>query len=360
MLFTANHYTSLNSGGDTSSLFLLVTKILIIFFIMTFFNIIQIKKKHALFKKEAVLLQKSEQRYRIFDEFSDNVHFDADICEDRISFNSNFECLFGQQPGISKLSEWRNLLAFISLDDLQPIINAWEKALESCQQSSADIRIIDAAGQLLWFRLSLVAQYDGSGKAIRMLGRLTNIDAQVRQLKRLRLKSMQDPLTRLYHRLASESLVDDFLKDEGKRGKHAMLIINVDNIKAVNDRFGQCSSDSVFISLSKIMKKVFRSSDIIGRLGGDEFMVFMKDIPGEYILEYKISAFIKAVSGLKVDGSENALVSCSHGAAFYGSDGKSFEELYKAAEESLYLTKFKGTNNLGFSTFKNEKMLSGM
>jgi len=172
---------------------ILLIKILLTAYSLFIFSIFALERRNnVLLSKETQLLAQSEQRCRLLEEFSDNVHFDADLIEDRIYFNSNFECLFGQKPGVSILSNWRNLLGFIALDDLQLIISAWKKVIDFCQQSTAEIRIIDADGQMLWYRLNLVAQYNSDGKAVRVLGRLSNIDTQMRQIRRLRLKSFQD------------------------------------------------------------------------------------------------------------------------------------------------------------------------
>ncbi len=322
-----------------ASLYLRVIILLLAFLISALFNLFQIMRLHAVIKVQEEKLEMSERRYRIFDEFSENVHFDADIAEARITFNSNFECLFGQKPGIEKLSDWRSLLSFIVLEDLPEVIRAWENALRGCQQSSSDIRVVDADRQVLWFRLSLVAQFDKNGEAVRMLGRLSSIDAEVRRMKRQRLKAMLDPLTHLYHRAAAEELVDELLKGEGKRCRHAMLIIEIENIKAIGD--------GLLVDFSKMLRKVFRSSDILGRVGAGKFMVFLRDIPGDYIVEYKTLNLLKAVNSLNAE-RQCEPINCGIGAAFYGSGCSCFTELYDFAEKSLDDKKFNEKNSISF------------
>lgn len=354
IFFTAYFYASLISerGGLPFSVYAIT--LLTAFIVTAVFNTWQVMRWPPLFKRQEEKLEMCEQRYRLFDEFSENVHFDADIAEDRISFNSNFECLFGQSPNITKLSEWRSLLTYIVLEDLQELITAWERALDGCQQSSAEVRLIDADRQLLWFRVSMVAQYDKTGQPVRMLGRLSNIDAQVRLLQRQRLKAMQDPITRLYHRLAAEQLVDDFLKSEGKRGRHAMLVIEI-----CSSEHGSRSSGSLLlVSFSKLLKKVFRATDIIGRVGGNEFMVFLRDIPSDYIVEYKVLSFVKAVNAMRLEGL-NDTISCRVGVAFYGSCCSCFEELYDTAEKSITGTDFSCTNSFSLFSSHESQRISG-
>jgi diguanylate cyclase (GGDEF)-like protein len=96
------------------------------------------------------------------------------------------------------------------------------------------------------------------------------------------------------------------------------------------------------------MKRLFRAGDYLSRIGGDEYMVFLKNIYEDGDALEKAESLRKEMSGLSK--SINIPVSLSIGIAVYQRDGKSFETLYKAADEALYHVKRNGKNNISFFT----------
>ncbi len=106
-----------------------------------------------------------------------------------------------------------------------------------------------------------------------MLKILTSKNEEIR----LKLKAERDTLTGLYNKGTTEKLINDFLNsEEASLGMHAFLIVDIDNFKSVNDNLGHVFGDKVLFEVSKNLKPIFRKDDIVGRIGGDEFIVFLK------------------------------------------------------------------------------------
>ena len=176
--------------------------------------------------------------------------------------------------------------------------------------------------------------------------RLQNKNKQNSLLKE---KSETDSLTGIFNRGACKELISNYIENKSNDLYGAFFIIDIDNFKGVNDNLGHKIGDDVLKDLSDNLKRLFRKSDIVGRWGGDEFIVFMKDLDFSNLhVASKIATNLCNTMNKTVtynDISQN--ISLSIGIVFT-KDNINFTELYQKADEILYTVKENGKN--GFST----------
>lgn len=168
---------------------------------------------------------------------------------------------------------------------------------------------------------------------------------------RLKVQAQTDALTGLLNREAAIEQITDFLSTEGHNHSHTLLIIDLDNFKSINDNFGHFEGDRVLETLASKIKSVFRNIDIVGRLGGDEFIVLMKHTSTKSIVRRKALELREALEYATGGGYSSVTVTGSVGISTYDGDGKTFETLYKEADEALYRAKLAGKNT--YSYFKD-------
>ncbi|RNC27954.1 MAG: putative signaling protein [Candidatus Dichloromethanomonas elyunquensis] len=163
-----------------------------------------------------------------------------------------------------------------------------------------------------------------------------------------RALAQRDLLTTLYNKLTTERLIDTFLKNDGIAGKHALIMLDIDNFKQVNDNLGHMMGDKVLRDFAERLKISFRDTDILGRIGGDEFVVLMKNYKEQQQIIEKIEdlglGFEKSYHGK----SDVFMVTLSMGIALYPCDGICFEKLYINADKALYQSKESGKNTYSF------------
>lgn len=177
-----------------------------------------------------------------------------------------------------------------------------------------------------------------------------NIAGKIRsneKKRELENKADTDLLTGLSNKLATERKIKDYMaKNPDKQSM--MFMIDIDNFKKINDTMGHAFGDEVLRSLGVQIGAIFRASDIVGRVGGDEFMVFLKDISNdEDILKEarKVENFFKSFqAGEYVKYKATASI----GVAVFPQEGDDFETLYKAADQGVYKAKKRGKNQLAF------------
>jgi diguanylate cyclase (GGDEF)-like protein len=155
-----------------------------------------------------------------------------------------------------------------------------------------------------------------------------------------------DPLTSIFNKETTQKLIDQKLNNK----EHCcFLILDVDALKSVNDNYGHAVGDKVLENLNLLFKNHFRQSDIVGRIGGDEFIILIQD---ENIAESRIQSLLQKVNELKIEELKDFKLSISIGIAF-APNGTTFMELYHHADQALYQTKRTGKNN--YKIYKNDE-----
>lgn len=195
----------------------------------------------------------------------------------------------------------------------------------------------DIINTVIFFLLSIVTSHQSNYLNIR----------QIMSNNILELQRDTDKMTGLWNRGFCERKITSFLTLPDSMG--ALLVIDIDNFKNVNDSKGHDCGDQVLKEIGSALKHSFRSSDIIGRIGGDEFMVFLSNCIDSDIIRQRISSFLEDVSNINSSlGQDIPHIGASVGVAFFPEDGSNFKELFKHADEALYLSKQNGKNQYAF------------
>ena len=129
--------------------------------------------------------------------------------------------------------------------------------------------------------------------------------------------------------------------EDSARG--ALLILDLDDFKQVNDRFGHLKGDEVLKSLAEVLRHTFRSHDLIGRLGGDEFLVFVKGIENKEILDRRMDQLFS-----RLNDSCGDFLFCSAGICFVSGEGFDYQKALKCADTALYESKKKGKRRYSY------------
>ena len=184
-----------------------------------------------------------------------------------------------------------------------------------------------------------------------LLRRVANIIQTVDQIKGLKKTSTTDALTGLLNKSSSEVELTKICNSSIS----ALMMIDLDSFKLVNDIHGHSMGDSVLIAFADILRKAFTPADILGRMGGDEFIAFCKGVHDEDVIRQK-SEFIndKIIEAAKklMGDDMNIPLGASIGCVFVPMSGNNFIELYKKADKALYTTKQNGKH--GYSVFTEE------
>ena len=202
-------------------------------------------------------------------------------------------------------------------------------------------RYQDTDKDFIWLKLDYVYTRDSLSGDVYVYLAVFDVDLQVEQGEKLKLSASTDFLTGILNRAAMEKQIEEKLDKTVNEG--TFYIIDVDNFKSVNDVLGHPVGDQLLKRISAIISDSFRADDLVGRLGGDEFCVFMKDTVNLEAVEAK-AKMLNERCRLECTGEngENVKVSVSIGIASCQKDVSNYDELYRCADLALYETKRKG------------------
>lgn len=150
-----------------------------------------------------------------------------------------------------------------------------------------------------------------------------------------------DALTGLYNKETTKLQTDELLRTD-PQGTHAFLILDMDCFKQINDVYGHATGDIVLQKFGYLLKNTFREGDILGRIGGDEFVVVMKNVQTKEIATKKAGELLAKTQEYKIDELKGKHISISVGISISPQDGDCYMDLYKRADQALYQAKRSG------------------
>ncbi|MCK9216668.1 MAG: GGDEF domain-containing protein [Firmicutes bacterium] len=178
---------------------------------------------------------------------------------------------------------------------------------------------------------------DDQGKMHSIIGKLVDVSKEVAEKEELITKAQLDGMTGLYNAATSKELIIESMRGKNKYKTDALIIIDCDNFKEINDNFGHLKGNEVLANISRAMKSIFRKTDITGRIGGDEFCIYIDGIPSKNFVQTKC----EQLSNLITEMNQDIRISISMGIAFFHEE-ISYEELFQKADKALYQAKRRG------------------
>ncbi|HEY4998178.1 MAG TPA: diguanylate cyclase, partial [Usitatibacter sp.] len=210
-----------------------------------------------------------------------------------------------------------------------------------------EVHLKDSNGREFWLLLS--AQPVRYGGTVGLLVALANIDDRKRMQEDMRRKAMHDQLTGLPNRaMFLESLDLAVRKARRRQGRFSVLFVDLDHFKEVNDSLGHAAGDKLLQGISERFTSAVRQSDLVARMGGDEFVVLIEEYRGPeevMIVAQKILSFLERP--VLIDWRE-VKISGSIGIASFPEDGEDIDTLMKHADAAMYQAKERGRNNFQF------------
>ena len=288
------------------------------------------------------------ERYRLLFDLSDSILFDLDMGTGLIAYSKKYTELFGGELVQHNFPQSAIDSQSIHPEDLGLFMDFFECLYGGADSLEQEMRLLNKKGDYLWCNVSGTTIFDADQISSKVIGRIDVIDSQKRQMEELKTESQLDPFTKLYNKVSTLQHIRTYIETPDAEPA-AFFIVDIDNFKYVNDTFGHATGDTVILGLAGELRVSFRSSDIIGRIGGDEFVVLAKGINFESFSR-KLPVLAAGVHHVICTDNREHKVTTSMGVALFPEHGTTYEELYRRADEALYFTKqVKGKN--GVSTY---------
>lgn len=286
-----------------------------------------------------------QRKYGILIENSGDIIFEVDCIGKTLNVSSVFEQKFGwriHSDGFSGRPSDVLPLFRVHEEDLERLKNISNEAYDKNKNLESVVRIMKADGSYLWCRIAQYPMMDAQNKPVYVIGKILDIDEEVREKMELEQKSRTDALTGLLNKEAFFVEAREYLTcNEAKNT--AIVFIDMDNFKQVNDNLGHMAGDKAIKDCAKKLQVIFSHYDILSRFGGDEFCLLLKEIPEETLKDKLAWTVEKLNTDYSADGI-TVHCSVSIGAACTRGRNRNLKEWMDCADKALYKAKENGKN----------------
>lgn len=280
-----------------------------------------------------------EQFFSIISKTKD-IMFRWDVENEDIVFSSNWNEIFGYPSHITGFLKWAGKERGLSEETVR-LFRSWSERLkEGVDYQEGEILISGENGRKRWYQARILSQFDMEREAVCGIGLLSDIMSQKETIMHLEDVTQRDPLTNALNKTAIEAYAAKRLENFDDDKKASLLIFDIDDFKSINDRYGHPCGDRVLREFVRCIKTAFPFSEGVGRIGGDEFILFAEDMDTEDLLE-RVRRLLDYFSQVNY-GGEYIKTSCSVGITFARGRSKRFARLYSEADDALYTSKKSG------------------
>ena len=292
-------------------------------------------------------LGQSEERLRMALEAAKQAWFEVDVRTGQVTLSPEYAELIGHDLLVQQTSDMAHWQSQVHPDDVAQAMGVFQQVVREGGPLSTDYRRATATGGWKWLRsVGKVAERDASGQPLRVVG--SHTDIQQLKASELQLHRMAhfDALTALPNRALLADRLQQGMAQARRQGQRlAVLYIDLDGFKAVNDAHGHDAGDRYLQLLAERLSASLREGDTMARLGGDEFVAVLLNVPDIDACVPVLDRLLAAARQTPGDSGPPLAVSASIGLTFYPQAGAvDGDQLLRQADQAMYQAKLGGKN----------------
>lgn len=296
------------------------------------------------YQQQRQRLAHSQARYDLLARFSDTMLFEYDCEKKTLVFTPNIANEF-DVSGTAAIRPFDHAFAFqvVHPEDagaMQTFLRHAETMVGE-RMESLTIRMRNRLGEYRWMSFQGQLLRNEDGRPLVLAGKISDVHEQRSKEQRLIRKSSIDAMTGALNRETTESVIAQRLQSAGDG---FLFMLDVDDFKSVNDTLGHSVGDQILTRFVETIRSTFRQEDVVGRIGGDEFVIFIDKATSRSIAIQRAEELLE-----KLAQWESPRLSTSIGIAAFPTDGVTYADLYEAADAAMYEAKRRGKNGYYFT-----------
>ncbi len=292
-----------------------------------------------------------EQKYLIISDISEELPYEYDIATDTIKFADKFNHIFEGNSIIEKPAINMLLSGLASSDSKTAIEELFYLAKIGTEYHASEFKLNTKNGGYQWYFTSFSTIYNELEEPVRAIGLLRNIHAQKVEQQKLIEKSETDQMTGLLNKVTAENKIKSALRELNGNTYNVFMLIDIDDFKNINDSFGHLAGDDVIISIAQVIKESAGEYGFGGRLGGDEFCLFLSNVLDMKLASEKAQHILDKIRKKYPGTDDSPKVTLSIGIASTN-EQLPMTVLMENADTALYQVKLNGKD--GFYCYKED------
>lgn len=279
-----------------------------------------------------------KQRAKAFDYLFDSVVV-TDLQGIITDWNKGSEALYGY----SKEEAIGKPVSILHVpEDIDRITSEVISAVERSGKWTGEIRMLHKNGPIGWIESMCVPIFNSNDQVVGALGVNRDITDRIKEIERLDHLAHYDHLTKIPNRYLLLDRVEHLIaQSERNKSTFALLFIDLDKFKTINDTKGHAFGDQVLVEIALRLKQSIRNSDTAARIGGDEFVLLLENLSSKHDVSPKVETLVRTLDSEFIIAGEKFKVSYSLGVAIYPDEGTTTDTLLAAADKAMYKAKHK-------------------
>ncbi len=284
--------------------------------------------------------------------------WELDLVRNQLDWSDEVYRIFCVSPGEFE-NTYDAFLTRVHPEDREFVDQSFTQALQNKTAYDIEHRLLLPDGGVKFVNECCETQFDKQGKPIRCTGTVFDITERIRSQEKIVQQAHYDSLTGLPNRFLSLDRLSQQIR-ESLRDKSlmALLFIDLDDFKKINDSLGHEVGDNILIEAAKRLQSVVRSGDTVGRLGGDEFIVLLRGLSSTADSQSVADNLLNAFRDSFLIDKRELILTASVGIAIYPDDGGDSSELLRNADSAMYHAKKNGRNTYSYYTYEMNNEVS--
>ena len=293
-------------------------------------------------------LESQKKKYEIIRDYSNCALWEYEIEQKRLVLSRKLDGQWNNtNMVIENYQQAMHKWGLVHPDDWD-IFDAYCRSMDRGEEKfQYDVRQVTDEAVFAWLRYIGMAVYDKNHRPVKIVGKTMDVSWEKKEKEELLERASKDSLTGIYNKETTRNMIEKYLNSPaaGEEGG-AFVIVDLDDFKQVNDTWGHLYGDLVLTRVANVLTTSAFQNDIVGRIGGDEFVVFLKGKSiVEEIREYADRLMFKAANAA-LKHSEG--IGISAGIALFPKNASTYTTLYQSADMALYKAKKLGKNKYCF------------
>ncbi|WP_419710911.1 diguanylate cyclase domain-containing protein [Pseudomonas sp. NFX224] len=274
--------------------------------------------------------------------------WDWDVDTDKLYWSEAIYGMFGFKIG-EVTPSYALFCSCVHPDDRARVRAGELRCLATGENHDEEYRVVWPDGTIRWLRETGNVVKNDCDETIKMMGVVRDITEEKASASYLRHLAHFDPLTGLPNRLVLEERLSEALeRARVSATRVALVFVDLNGFKAINDHYGHAAGDRVLITTATRLKKILRATDTVARIGGDEFVVILQDLPPGGSLQDEARSICQKIfvelSPPMTIGSDQRHIGTSLGVAVFPDHAPSMDRLIHIADLAMYEAKRSGNN----------------
>lgn len=289
-------------------------------------------------------LEQTNDYHRTITELSKELYFEYEIAKDTLTFTELFREVFGKDAVMTNFRNRLENTKLIHPEELPVIIKIFNSMMSGKKQVRFEVRLMSRSGIPNSYQCFASIIFDENRNPYKVVGKLAASNPVKKEDETIIIPEI-DPLTNVLTKEAAEALIQDAVAKQEEGELSALMLIDIRNYKVINYIMKSINGENILTTIGSLLKRQFRSTDIIGRIGTSEFVIYLKGIQEIKNAYTKAEQLCKAVDELYSYRYTKNGMSISVGVDFQKGKQKEYTELFANASTSLAVARKSPTSS---------------